>query len=259
VPGFRIDPSGNPRAFDDATADAGSREGNPDVSYLLGPYGQYLPAKDPPFSRPLPTTIAGRSLEIATPCAWTATRHWEDNWGRYGGGDVFAIASRRPAAATEEAPQVDRALAIRLMEALQAAEPDLDSLSALSTRVSDESRRRRLRRQIGEVMSSHVYMTMSVVCQFRDLDPDREDLNAQPLRQTSGRPVDRSNLEIAEVLRAAEADLGAVAALADHIGDQDEREEFRTHIVKASTLYREIMDAVVHGLLPELGCGRPGA
>jgi hypothetical protein len=154
---------------------------------------------------------------------------------------------------------VDRALAVRLMEALQAAEPNLDSLSALSTRVSDESRRRRLRRQIGEVISSHVYMTMSVVCQFRDLDPDREDLNAQPLRQTSGRPVDRSNLEIAEVLRAAEADLGAVAALANHIGGQDEREEFRTHIVKASTLYREIMDAVVHGLLPELGCGRPGA
>lgn len=50
VPGFRIDPSGNPRAFDDAMADAGSRGGNPDVSYLLGPYGQYLLAKDPPFS-----------------------------------------------------------------------------------------------------------------------------------------------------------------------------------------------------------------
>jgi hypothetical protein len=154
---------------------------------------------------------------------------------------------------------MDRALAIRLMGALQAAEPNLDSLSALSTTVSDESTRRRLRRQIGEVMSWQVYMTMSIVCQFRDLDPDREDLDAQPLTQASGCLVDRSDLEIAGVLRAAEADLDVVATLADHIGDQDEREEFRTHIVKASTLYREIMDAVVHGLLPELGCGRPGA
>ena len=153
-------------------------------------------------------------------------------------------------------PQMDRAVAIRLMEALQAGEPNLDSLSALSTKVSDEFRRRRLRRQIGEAISSQVYMTMSIVCQFRDLDPDREDLNAQPLAQASRRPVDRSDLEIAEVLQAAEADLDAVASLADHIGDQDERAEFRTHIAKISTLYREIMDAVVHGLLPELGRGR---
>jgi hypothetical protein len=154
---------------------------------------------------------------------------------------------------------MDRGLAVRLMEALQAAEPNLDRLSALSTKVLDESRRRRLRRQIGEVMSAQLYMTMSIVCQFRDLDPDREDDNAQLLRQASGVPVDPGDLEMAEVLQAAEADLEAVSTLADHIGDHDERAEFRTHIVKASTLYRELLDAVVQGLLPELARGRPGA
>jgi len=53
-------------------------------------------------------------------------------------------------------------------------------------------------------------------------------------------------------LRAAEADLDAVASLADHIGDQDEGGEFRTHLAKASTLYRRIMDADAQGRLPEL-------
>ena len=144
---------------------------------------------------------------------------------------------------------MDRALAIKLMEALQAAEPNLEKLSALSTKVSDEFRRRRLRRQIGEVMSSHLYMIMSVVRQFRDLDPDREDLDASPV-QRSG------EWAIADVLRAAEADLDAVAGLTDHIGDQDEREEFRTHLAKASTFYRQMMDAAVQGLLPELDRGK---
>jgi hypothetical protein len=148
---------------------------------------------------------------------------------------------------------MDRALAVRLMEALLAAEPNLESLSVLSTRVSDDARRRSLRRQIGQVISAYVYMQMSIVPQFRDLDPDREDLDAE----RSSRPVDRLGyLDILEVLQAAEADLDAVATLTDHIGDQDERAEFRTHIAKISTLYREIMDAVVHGLLPELGRGR---
>ncbi len=144
---------------------------------------------------------------------------------------------------------MDRALAIKLMEALQAAEPNLEKLSALSTKVSDEFRRRRLRRQIGEVMSSHLYMIMSVVRQFRDLDPDREDLDAPPVQRSS-------EWAIADVLRAAEADLDAVASLTDHIGDQDEREEFRTHLAKASTFYRQMMDAAVQGLLPELDRGK---
>jgi hypothetical protein len=138
---------------------------------------------------------------------------------------------------------MDRELAIKRMAALQAAEPNLENLSALSTTVSDEFRRRRLRRQIGDVMSSHLYMTMLIVRQFGDLDPDREDIDA--------RPGDRSReLAITDVLRAAEADLDAVARLADHIGDH-ERGEFRTHLAKASTLYRQIMDAVAQGRLPE--------
>ena len=148
---------------------------------------------------------------------------------------------------------MDRALAVRLMEALLAAEPNLDSLSVLSTRVSDDARRRSLRRQIAGVLSAYVYMQMSIVCQFRDLDPDREDLDAP----SSSGPVDGSgHLDILEVLRGAEADLSAVTTLADHIAAEDERGEFRMHIAEVSALYRHIADAVVHGLLPELGCGR---
>ena len=71
---------------------------------------------------------------------------------------------------------------------------------------------------------------------------DRDDSRGGFLRARPG-PVDRSDLDIAEVLRAAEADLDPIAALADHIGDQDEREEFRAHITKASTLYRQIARA----------------
>jgi hypothetical protein len=62
---------------------------------------------------------------------------------------------------------MDKALATRLMDEILAAEPNLESLSILCAR--DEWRG--LRRQIGMVMSSYVYMTMAIVRQFPDLDP----------------------------------------------------------------------------------------
>ena len=104
---------------------------------------------------------------------------------------------------------MDKALANRLMDEILAAEPNLESLSILCAR--DEWRG--LRRQVGMVMSSYVYMTMAIVRQFPDLDPDRDDAKPRP-----SKPAARSNaLEIGEVLREAKADLDKVAALADHI------------------------------------------
>jgi hypothetical protein len=141
------------------------------------------------------------------------------------------------------------------MEAIQAAEPNLDSLSVLSARDWDDPKGRGLRRQIGKVMSSYVHMTMSIVCQFPDLDPDRDDPNARPLNQSRSFPVKGSSaLEIGEVLRAAEADLDKVAALSSHIGAEGERSEFRRHVAKVSALYQEVTDAVAHGHPPGLDC-----
>jgi hypothetical protein len=124
----------------------------------------------------------------------------------------------------EKSCPMDRALAVKLMATLRAAEANLSRLSAAGARAPDDLIARGLLRQIGNVMSSYVHMQMSIVRQFRDLDPDREDLNA--------------------VLGPAEADLEMVAALADQIGVGEERRDFREHIEKVSALYREIRDAV---------------
>ena len=132
---------------------------------------------------------------------------------------------------------MDKALANRLMDEILAAEPNLERLSVLCAR--DEWRG--LRRQIGMVMFSCVYMTMAFVRQFPDLDPDREDAELRPLK-----PVARSNaLEI--VLRKAKADLDKVAAVADHIRAEDEKREFREHVAGASALYQAVADVVAQG------------
>jgi len=59
------------------------------------------------------------------------------------------------------------------------------------------------------------------------------------------KPVARSNaLEIGEVLRKAKSDLDKVAALADHIGAENEKCEFREHAAEAVALYQAVADAV---------------
>jgi hypothetical protein len=131
---------------------------------------------------------------------------------------------------------VDKALANRLMDEILAAEPNLESLSILCAR--DEWRG--LRRRIPMIMASYLDMTMAIVQQFPDLDPDRDDAKPRPLK-----PAARSNaLEIGEVLREAKADLDKVAVLADHIGAEDEKHEFREHVAEASALYQAVADAV---------------
>jgi hypothetical protein len=137
---------------------------------------------------------------------------------------------------------VDKVLAKRLMDEILAAEVNLERLSTLGAR--DEWRG--LRRQIAMVMSSYVYMTMAIVRQFPDLDPDRDNAKLRQLK-----PAARSNgLEIGEVLREAKADLDKVAALADHIGAEDEKREFREHAAEAAALYQAVADAVAQGPSP---------
>jgi hypothetical protein len=123
---------------------------------------------------------------------------------------------------------VDRALAVRLMEVVLAAEPNLERLSVLFANNS-----KGLRRHIGRAMSSYTYMTMAIVRQFPDLDPDRDGVRARPLEPASV-------LEIGEVLEAARADLDKVAALSDDIEADDERREFQEHVAAVSALYQDL-------------------
>jgi hypothetical protein len=57
-------------------------------------------------------------------------------------------------------------------------------------------------------------------------------------------------MEIGEVLREARADLDKVAALADDIGAEDEKREFREHVAEASAHYQAVADAVAQGQSP---------
>ena len=137
---------------------------------------------------------------------------------------------------------MDRALAIKLMDEILAAEPNLESLSILCAR--DEWRG--LLRRIAMIMASYVDMTMAIVRQFPDLDPDRDDAERRPVK-----PAARSNaLEIGEVLREVKADLDKVAALADHIGAEDEKREFREYVARASARYQTVADDVAQGPSP---------
>jgi len=137
---------------------------------------------------------------------------------------------------------VNRALAIKLMDEILAAEPSLERLSILCTR--DEWRG--LRRRIAWVMASYVDMTMAIVRQFRDLDPDREGAERRPLE-----PAARSNaLDMGEVLREVKADLDKVAALAAHIDAEDERRVFSEYLAEASVRYQAVVEAVARGPSP---------
>ncbi len=137
---------------------------------------------------------------------------------------------------------MDKALANRLMDEILAAEPNLESLSILCAR--DEWGG--LRRRIPMIMIAYLDMTMAIVRQFPDLDPDRDNAKPRPLK-----PAARSNaLEIGEVLREAKADLDKVAALADHIGAEDEKREFRECVARASALYQAVADAVAQEQSP---------
>jgi succinylglutamate desuccinylase len=114
------------------------------------------------------------------------------------------------------------------MEAILAAEPNLERLSVL---FADNSKG--LRRHIGRAMSSYTHMTMTIVQQFPDLDPDRDGVRAHLLEPAFV-------LEIGEVLQAARADLDKVAALSNDIEVDDERRAFREHVAGVSALYQDV-------------------
>jgi hypothetical protein len=102
---------------------------------------------------------------------------------------------------------MDRELAVSVMAAIQAAEPNLESLSLLWAHASDDSRGSELR-QIGLVMSSYLHMTMAIVRQFPELDPDLDRPDRREQGQSASASGARSDREaMRAVLRAAKVDL----------------------------------------------------
>ncbi len=68
---------------------------------------------------------------------------------------------------------MNRALAVDVLAAIQAAEAHLDALSALSERMENNAERRKFRRGLAELMIGYVDLMTDIVRQYPDLDPDR--------------------------------------------------------------------------------------
>ena len=60
------------------------------------------------------------------------------------------------------------------MDAIRAAETQVNILEALSVKIADDDERKAFRRHLGEVMIGYVDIQMSIVRQYPDLDPDRK-------------------------------------------------------------------------------------
>jgi len=118
----------------------------------------------------------------------------------------------------QEACQGEQGMAIKLMEAL-GSRIQPENLSARKESSHERSQRRRLRRQIGDVMSSHLLHDESIVRQFGDRgDRARRE---EALFAFTFWPGDRSGeLAIADVLRAAEVDWKRWPAWPICIGDR---------------------------------------
>jgi len=80
---------------------------------------------------------------------------------------------------------MQRGLALRVMDAIRAAEASVNALEALSLEITDEEERRAFRRHIAEVMIGYIDIQMSIVRQYPDLDPDRH-LSADSADESPG-------------------------------------------------------------------------
>jgi hypothetical protein len=69
---------------------------------------------------------------------------------------------------------MEKTLALQIMEAIQAAETQVNILEALSVKITDDDERKAFRRHLGEVMIGYIDIQMSIVRLYPDLDPDRK-------------------------------------------------------------------------------------
>jgi hypothetical protein len=78
---------------------------------------------------------------------------------------------------------MNRALAVDVLAAIQAAETHLDALSALSERMEDNAERRKFRRGLAELMIGYIDLMTDIFRQYPDLDPDRD---AKTMNESDG-------------------------------------------------------------------------
>jgi hypothetical protein len=69
---------------------------------------------------------------------------------------------------------MEKTLALQIMQAIQAAESQVNILESLSEKITDDPERKAFRRHLAEVMIGYVDIQMSIVRQYPDLDLDRK-------------------------------------------------------------------------------------
>jgi hypothetical protein len=69
---------------------------------------------------------------------------------------------------------MEKKLASQIMEAIQAAETQVNMLESLSGEITDGSERKAVRKHLAEVMIGYIDIQMLIVRQYPDLDPDRK-------------------------------------------------------------------------------------
>lgn len=69
---------------------------------------------------------------------------------------------------------MEKALALQIMDAIQAAETHVNILESLSVEITDDDERKAFRRHLAEIMIGYIDIQMSIARQYPDLDPDRK-------------------------------------------------------------------------------------
>jgi hypothetical protein len=69
---------------------------------------------------------------------------------------------------------MEKALALQIMDVIQAAETQVNILESLSLKIADDDERKAFRRRLAEIMIGYIDIQMSIARQYPDLDPDRK-------------------------------------------------------------------------------------
>jgi hypothetical protein len=81
---------------------------------------------------------------------------------------------------------MNRALAVDVLAAIQAAETHLDALSTLSEKMENNDERRKFRRGLADIMIGYIDLMTDIVRQYPDLDPDRDAKTMNEPEESSG-------------------------------------------------------------------------
>jgi hypothetical protein len=67
---------------------------------------------------------------------------------------------------------LEKTLALQIMDAIQAAETQVNTLESLLEKIVDNDERQAFRRHLADVMIGYIDIQMAIVRQYPDLDPD---------------------------------------------------------------------------------------